>query len=290
MLATMALESSSFVKLAIPKFDGHYEHWAMLMENFLRSKEFWNLVEHGTTRVKCAQLQALQKEFEILHMKAGETVNEYFARTLTIANKRKAKHETLGDESKDIDTLTIDELQGSLLVHEQHMSSHVEEEQALQVIYGSQYGGRGQGLGSFRERGRGKQSFDKATVECYHYHKLGHFQYKCSELKKKANYVEADEEMLLMAYGICEARKQFEYDSDGKRQHKASCKWDCSNYHSATRVYLLQHNHRRFNTTLALLKWTFGVHRLKNSPTQGDGTWFAITEDFYKGVQRLFGG
>ncbi|CAL8163863.1 unnamed protein product [Prunus armeniaca] len=113
---------------------------------------------------------------------------------------------------------------------------------------------------------------------------------EANKLKKKANYVEADEEMLLMAYGICEARKQFEYDSDGKRQHKAYCKWDCSNYHSATRVYLLQHNHRRFNTTLALLKWTFGVHRLKNSPTQEDGTWFAITEDFYKGVQRLFSG
>ena len=37
----MATENnSSFVQPAIPRFDGHYDHWAMLMENFLRSKEY----------------------------------------------------------------------------------------------------------------------------------------------------------------------------------------------------------------------------------------------------------
>ena len=126
---------SNFVQPAIPKFDGHYDHWSMLMENFLRSKEFRGLVEagiptaaegvdstevqkktiedhklkdlktknylfqaidrsiletilkkdtakdiwdslkqkyQGTTRVKRAQLQALRKEFEVLHMKVEE--------------------------------------------------------------------------------------------------------------------------------------------------------------------------------------------------------------------------
>jgi len=41
----------------------------------------------GSTKVKLAQLQALRKEFEILAMKEGETIDEYFARTLSIANK-----------------------------------------------------------------------------------------------------------------------------------------------------------------------------------------------------------
>ena len=36
----MAAESSNFVQPAIPKFDGHYDHWSMLMENFIRSKEY----------------------------------------------------------------------------------------------------------------------------------------------------------------------------------------------------------------------------------------------------------
>nr|KYP76988.1 hypothetical protein KK1_021251 [Cajanus cajan] len=72
-------------------------------------------------------------------MKAGETINEYFARTLTIANKMRIHGEIMGDvvekilrsmaaqfnyvvysieESNDIDSLSINQLQSSLLVHE----------------------------------------------------------------------------------------------------------------------------------------------------------------------------
>jgi hypothetical protein len=51
-------------------------------------------------------------------------------------------------------------------------------------------------------RGRGRQSFNKALVECYKCHKLGHFQYECSSWDKEANYTELgeEEEMLLMSY------------------------------------------------------------------------------------------
>ena len=45
----MAFENNGFVQLAIPHFDGHYDHWIMLMEKFLRSKEFWDIVENGVT-------------------------------------------------------------------------------------------------------------------------------------------------------------------------------------------------------------------------------------------------
>ncbi|XP_016646919.1 PREDICTED: uncharacterized protein LOC103328157 [Prunus mume] len=167
----MTIENS-FVQPVIPRFDGHYDHWSMLMENFLRSKEYWSLVEtgisaidqailetilkkdtakdiwdslkqkyQGTTRVKRAQLQALRKEFEILHMKEGESVNEYFARTLTIANKMWIHGEKMEDvvcfieESNDLDILSIDELQSSLLVHEQRMGRHTVDKQALKVTH-----------------------------------------------------------------------------------------------------------------------------------------------------------
>ncbi|KAL6208632.1 hypothetical protein ACLB2K_019579 [Fragaria x ananassa] len=45
----MAAEGSTgnFAQPSIPKFDGDYEHWSMLMENLLRSKEYWSLVETG---------------------------------------------------------------------------------------------------------------------------------------------------------------------------------------------------------------------------------------------------
>ncbi|RVW15316.1 hypothetical protein CK203_085576 [Vitis vinifera] len=128
-------------------------------------------------------------------MKEGEFMNEYFAQTLTIANKMKANGENKGDvivvekilrsmtpkfdcvvcsieKSKNIDTLTIDELQNSLLVHEQRMSSHVEEEHALKITLGDQSGGRGR----------------------------GHFQWECPIKENKTNYVETEEEVFLMAY------------------------------------------------------------------------------------------
>jgi hypothetical protein len=42
-------ESSDYVRPSIPRFDGFYDHWEMLMENFLRSKDLWELVEVGVT-------------------------------------------------------------------------------------------------------------------------------------------------------------------------------------------------------------------------------------------------
>ena len=45
MVAEKQVES--YVQPAILRFDGHYDHWAMLMEIFLKSKEFFCIVETG---------------------------------------------------------------------------------------------------------------------------------------------------------------------------------------------------------------------------------------------------
>ena len=75
-------------------------------------------------------------------MRSGEGVTKYFSRVMTVANNMRAYGEDMQDvkvvekilhsltkkfnyvvcsieESKDIDSLTIDELQRSLIVHEQ---------------------------------------------------------------------------------------------------------------------------------------------------------------------------
>jgi len=36
----------SFIEPAILHFDGHYDHWNILVETFLRFKEYWSLGEH----------------------------------------------------------------------------------------------------------------------------------------------------------------------------------------------------------------------------------------------------
>ena len=67
--------------LIVPKFDRDCEHWAILMENLLRSKEWWELVKTGSTRpernvilirVHSAQLQRLRRSSEVLEMKMGK--------------------------------------------------------------------------------------------------------------------------------------------------------------------------------------------------------------------------
>ncbi|CAL8168038.1 unnamed protein product [Prunus armeniaca] len=49
------------------------------------------------------------------------------------------------EESNNLDTLTIDELQSSLLVHEQRMNMHGGDEQALKVTFDERIVGRGGG-------------------------------------------------------------------------------------------------------------------------------------------------
>ncbi|RVX13415.1 hypothetical protein CK203_021053 [Vitis vinifera] len=131
----MATESN-FVQPAIPKLDGHYDHWCMLMEKELDrtrdlysrsrgySKEHLGLFEAevpGTARVQHAQRQALQKEFEVLNMKVGESVNEYFARTLTIANKMRVHGE------KMVDVVVIEKILRSMTPKFNYVVCSIEE-------------------------------------------------------------------------------------------------------------------------------------------------------------------
>ena len=64
-----------------------------ILETMLKketAKDIWDSLKtkyQGTSRVQRAQRQALQKEYEMLSMHDGESVNEYFARILTVVNK-----------------------------------------------------------------------------------------------------------------------------------------------------------------------------------------------------------
>jgi len=132
------------------------------------------------------------------------------------------------EESNNLETMTIDELQSILLVHQQRMTCREEEENVLHITNEEKRGrGRGRGRnfirGGGRGRGRGRQCFNKASIECFKCHKLGHFQYECPTWQRNANYVEAkvqedeakeEDELLLMAHVFLKQSKEEEWFLD----------------------------------------------------------------------------
>jgi hypothetical protein len=94
----MASENS-FVQPSIPRFDGHYDHWSMLMENFLKSKEYWSIVDSGipelTEGVVLTNAQRTEREgLQLKDLKAKNFLFQAIDRSIleTILCKDTSKH------------------------------------------------------------------------------------------------------------------------------------------------------------------------------------------------------
>ncbi|GAA0185425.1 hypothetical protein LIER_32713 [Lithospermum erythrorhizon] len=174
----------------------------------------------------------LRRDFKVMKMKKSETIADYFNRVTTVSNRLHKNGEkipkvkivekilrTLNDKftyivvsiekSNDIETMTVDELQSTLTMHEQKFNKTKKEdgEQVLKVEERfSTLSVRGRENAAYRGRsagrGKGRQSYNKRNVECFNCHKMGHFQYECPTSSKEVHYVEVDEdeELLLMAH------------------------------------------------------------------------------------------
>ena len=206
------------------------------------SKDLWESMKskyQGNKRVQSAQLQRLRRNFEVLEIKEGETISEYFSRVMVVVNDMRNLGEEMSDskvvekilrtlvekftyvvcaieESNDIKDLSVDGLQSSLMVHEQKLIRHGGDEQALKIEgRWRPEGGRGRGgspsrgRGGYQGIGRGSSSFNKETVECYKCHKMGQFKFECPEWEKSTNFVELEEDILLMAH-VEEIKKEDE--------------------------------------------------------------------------------
>ncbi|KAL4563107.1 hypothetical protein LXL04_027140 [Taraxacum kok-saghyz] len=145
------------------------------------SKAIWDSMKQrfaGNERVKRSMLQKLRRDFEVLEMKTSETILDYFGRVLSISNQIRTNGEqienvkivekilkTLTDkymyvvvsieESRNVEEMTIEELQSTLVVHEQKFKKvETEDDQAFKIEASSPTG-RGRGRGRFNGRGRG---------------------------------------------------------------------------------------------------------------------------------------
>ncbi|KAK8916814.1 hypothetical protein KSP39_PZI022229 [Platanthera zijinensis] len=148
------------------------------------SKEAWDTLHtayRGEEKVKLVRLQTLRCEFDTMKMKDSESIEEFFNRVVALTNKMLVNGEAVEnkkviekilrslprkfenvvvtiEESKDLSTLTLESLMGSLQSHELRMKQYetIPVEQAFQTQLsmkqgkpsaGSMTGEEGQGSG-----------------------------------------------------------------------------------------------------------------------------------------------
>ena len=218
------------------------------------TKENWEtirILHVGVDHVVQSKIQSLRREFENLAMKKDEKVSDFSSRFTKIISELRDLGERLEEKEAvakllrsmpvKYDSLTfsleqfgnmrglsVDEVIGSLRVHEQRLQERYsrEEEQVLlarafnqskKTDHGSSSRGRGRGTSRGRGRGHGrgkfskndkdeeeKKPFDKSKIKCYNCQKMGHFADECySDTKKKgkeekANVSEETEEELAL--------------------------------------------------------------------------------------------
>ncbi|XP_058745959.1 uncharacterized protein LOC131618819 [Vicia villosa] len=161
------------------------------ISNATTTKEAWDKLQtcnKGVEQVKKIRIQTLRGDFEHLFMEESESISDYFSRVLAVVNQLKRNGEDVDDvkvmekiirtlnpsfdfivtnieENKDLKTMAIEQLMGSLQAYEEKQKRKTKQkediEQLLQlnikeannVNYKSQ---RGRGRGQDRGRGRGR--------------------------------------------------------------------------------------------------------------------------------------
>ncbi|GLU09096.1 hypothetical protein SLE2022_259720 [Rubroshorea leprosula] len=152
------------------------------------------------------------------------------------------------EEANDLDEMSLEELESSLLVHERKLNRQEQNEQALKATVGTSSSfsnrsnrGRGRGRGRnqqtqfFEGRGRGRGRFqisyrpksaDKSKVECFRCHKYGHYQSECranlpNNEGEKSNFAQIEEEISLLM--VC-------HDGEGSNKNLWYLDTGCSNH------------------------------------------------------------
>ncbi|GJX81903.1 retrovirus-related pol polyprotein from transposon TNT 1-94 [Tanacetum coccineum] len=165
--------SSSMNLFQFPRLTkDNYGSWCIRMKALLGSHDMWEIVKKGIEKVddessfakgkkegsKCSYAYLSIGEFEKLQMEESKTISDYFTRVLTISNDMKRNGESLSntrviekillslppsfdyivvaiEKSKDIDSMTINQLMGSLQAHEDKLMKRRGKEPLEQALY-----------------------------------------------------------------------------------------------------------------------------------------------------------
>nr|GEZ40617.1 truncated copia-type polyprotein [Tanacetum cinerariifolium] len=226
--------SSSINLFQFPRLSkDNYGTWCIRMKALLGSHDVWEIVEKGIEKVddesslnatqrvdlqkarkkdqridkvKKVRLQSLRGKFEKLQMEESETISDYFTRVLTISNEMKRN---------DIDSMTIDQLMGSLQAHEENLMKIRGKKPLEQALYSkvslkekekSFLHGKEQGRGRSHScgrsgfqgqgRGRGKEDVIKEDENQWPPYRRGcgrGFQHQRG-VEEKANLMEVQDE------------------------------------------------------------------------------------------------
>ncbi|XP_022003035.1 uncharacterized protein LOC110900455 [Helianthus annuus] len=160
----------------------------------------------GENKVKMVRLQTLRCEFDALKMKDSESIEDYINRMAVIVNQLRLNEERIEEqrivekilrsltrkyelvvvaieESKDINAISTEELQGILQSHELRLKQYDDAsiEQAFQ-IQSNQHDRTRQSRSDYNGRGRGKgRGKFNNSIRCFNCQKLGHVARFCNK-------------------------------------------------------------------------------------------------------------
>uniref|UniRef100_A0A803LBQ1 Uncharacterized protein n=1 Tax=Chenopodium quinoa TaxID=63459 RepID=A0A803LBQ1_CHEQI len=184
-------------------------------------------------------------------MSDKESISDYFGRVSYIGNQMKRLGESMPDSrvvekilrslnsdfnhavvaieeaNKDLDSMTIDELNGSLRAYEQRIvkkrgvsrgrgrgQGRGREDQNTNNYFRGETSTRGRGRGRGRGTNQFQRSSNKANIKCYNCDKYGHFAWECysKKVQEETNLIEDKEDVedstMLLALKIEDKRDE----------------------------------------------------------------------------------